>query len=60
MKPLSVLMELLESIECPIHHQKPEIIKDNDGGLKMTCCCPKFYNECVFLINKISVLLSKE
>lgn len=59
MKHLTVLKDLLESIECPEHHKRPEVINEGDG-IKITCCCPKFYNECIFLIHKISLLLAKE
>jgi len=59
MEYLAVFKDLFGTIECPIHSQKPEIIKDDDGELVVSTCCPKFKKECLFLISKIVALMAK-
>jgi hypothetical protein len=59
MKYLSIFKDVLGSIECPEHRQKPEIIKDESHELLFECCCPEFKKECVYLVNKIASLMAE-
>ena len=60
MKYLSIFQDVLDSIECPEHHKKPVFIRDNDNELQLSCCCYKFKRQCVYLVNKIAMLVSDE
>ena len=60
MKYLAIFKELLGTLECPVHHQKPEIVEGDNGELQINCCCPKFKKECLFIVNKIVTLTAKK
>ena len=44
---------IIETIECPVHKRHPEIILQEDNGIKLSCCCVEFNTQCFYILKKL-------
>jgi hypothetical protein len=51
---------MIESLECPIHAQRPNVLIDEKEHLKISCCCSDFRKQCLYLIKKLLELSPKK
>jgi len=52
--PFPDFKNIVETLTCPVHKRRPEILLNDDNSIKLTCCCVDFNKECYYILKKLT------